>query len=326
MKVLVTGATGAFGAAITKYLANAGYEVIASGRKAVPPGDLKQYATYLQYDITNQMTLPEVDAIIHAAALSDDKTKAPDLYLPNVIGTKNVAEAAGKSKFIFISSSSVYLPCDQPITEEMAGKQNNKLLSAYGESKLLSEEILKESYGGDSCFILRPRAFYGVGDTQILPRMMKLVKKDVFNKPGSLEIELSMTHYENMGRAVECCLQSNRKGFHTYNVADQEVYTMIDVLRKLFAAIYGKQLQEREVNILLLKVLAFFRVAGFTPLLVRALTQNMVLDISKIERELGYTSKRTFEESLERIEAWVKQIGGPEVLKTGNKKLIWGEY
>lgn len=326
MKVLVTGATGAFGAAITKYLANAGYEVIATGRAATPPVNLKQYATYLQYDITEEMKFPKVDAVVHAAALSDDKANASELYLPNVVGTKNVAEAAGKSKFIFISSSSVYLPCPKPITEEMAGKQNNKQLSAYGKSKLLSEEALKESYHGDACFILRPRAFYGVGDTQILPRMMKLVKNEVFNKPGSLDIQLSMTHYENMGRAVDCCLRSKLKGFRTYNVADQEVYTMIEVLRQLFTAIYGKKLKEKEVNIRLLKVLAFFRIAGFTPLLVRALTQNMVLDISKIEKELGYTSVRTFEESLDRIEAWVKQIGGPDVLKTGSKKLIWGEY
>lgn len=324
MKIIVTGATGAFGASITRYLANASHEIIATGRSTEPPAELLKYASYIQADITQPFDLPDADVCIHAAALSDDKASAKELYLPNVIGTKNVVTAARKCpKFIFISSSSVYLPDPNPITEEMAGKQNNKLLSPYGKSKLLSEEILKETFHGESCFILRPRAFYGPGDTQIMPRMMKLVKNQIFNKPGSLEINLSMTHYENIGRAIELCLDSNIQGMRTYNVADSEVYRMIDTLRQLFEAIYGHKLEEKQINIKVLKLLAAFRIAGFTPLLVRALTQNMVLDISKIENDLGYHSKINFKDSLPAIKNWVDKIGGPDVLKTGDKSLVW---
>lgn len=73
----------------------------------------------------------------------------------------------------------------------------------------------------------------------------------------------------------------------------------------------------------LLKLLALFRIAGFTPLLVRALTQNMVLDISKIKKELGYSSVINFEKSLPEISRWVNFIGGPDILKTGDKSLVW---
>ena len=324
MKIIVTGATGAFGAALTKYLASKGYTVIATGRMSKPPAELLRLATYVPADITKPFTLPEADVCIHAAALSDDKASAKDLYTPNVIGTKNVVDAAsGCKKFIFISSSSVYLPQPEPILEEIAGKQNNNQLSPYGKSKLLSEEALKETYSGEHCFILRPRAFYGPGDTQIIPRMLKLVKNGTLNKPGSLQIELSMTHYENMGKAVECCLASDKKGVNTYNVADEEVYQLITVMRKLTEALYGAPLKEKQIPIGLLKALAFFKIGGFTPLLVRALSQNMVLDISKIKQELGYSSQITLDESLAEIKKWVDQIGGPEILKTGDRKLIW---
>lgn len=324
MKIIVSGATGAFGAALTKYLARKGHTVIATGRMPKPPAELLRFATYVPADITKPFTLPEADVCIHAAALSDDKASSKDLYLPNVVGTKNVVEAASHcKKFIFISSSSVYLPQPEPILEEIAGKQNNAQLSPYGKSKLLSEEALHASYSGEHCFILRPRAFYGPGDTQIIPRMLKLVKNDTLNKPGSLEIQLSMTHYENMGRAVECCLASDRKGINTYNVADEEVYQLITVMRKLTEALYGAPLHEKQIPISLLKVLAFLKIGGFTPLLVRALTQNMVLDISKIKQELGYTSQITFDMGLAEIKTWVDHIGGPEILKTGNKNLHW---
>jgi nucleoside-diphosphate-sugar epimerase len=155
--------------------------------------------------------------------------------------------------------------------------------------------------------------------------MMKLVKKGVFNKPGKLEIDLSMTHYMNMGKAIECCIQSDLRGIRTYNVADEEVYRMIEVLRNLFETIYGSTIKEKEINIKLLDFLAFFRIGGFTPLLVRALTQNMVLDISKIKNELGYASQIDFVRSLPDIQEWVTSIGGPEILKTGDKKLVWNE-
>ena len=324
MKIIITGATGAFGGAMVRYFFSKGHEIIAVGRTANPPKELLQMATYLQHDICKSYELPEADLCIHGAALSDDKATEKELFTPNIIGTKNTVLAAQKcKKFIFISSSSVYLPDPSPITEDMAGNQNNKLLSPYGKSKLDSEEMFKKTFSGEAGFILRPRAFYGAGDTQIMPRMMRLVKNEVFNKPGSLEIELSMTHYFNIATAIECCMASDLKGIQTYNVADQETYTMIDTLRALFKVIYKKELSEKKINIFLLKVLAFFRIAGFTPLLVRALTQNMVLDISKIEKELGYKSTFTFEESLGEIGSWVDQIGGAEVLKTGDKTLIW---
>lgn len=325
MKIIVTGATGAFGASITKYLAIKGHEVIATGKKKAPV-ELLKYAEYIQADITKPFELPEADICIHAAALSDDKATEKELHLPNIIGTENVLEAAKNcEKFIFISSSSVYLPDPNPITEEMAGKQNNKILSPYGKSKLLSEEVVNKNFQGKSCFILRPRAFYGPGDTQIMPRMMKLVKNGVFNKPGKLEIDLSMTHYQNMGKAIECCIQADLKGIRIYNVADEQVYRMIEVLRNLFENIYGSPVKEKEINIKLLDFLAFFRIGGFTPLLVRALTQNMVLDISKIKNELGYRSEIDFKGSLSEIKEWVESIGGPEILKTGDKKLVWNE-
>jgi nucleoside-diphosphate-sugar epimerase len=324
MKIVITGATGAFGAAMVRYFSSQGHQIIAVGRIPNPPKELLNMASYLQHDICQPFELPEADLCIHGAALSDDKATDKQLYNPNVVGTKNTVEAAKNSKkFIFISSSSVYLPDSSPISEDMAGQQNNSQLSPYGKSKLASEKMFKETFVGEAGFILRPRAFYGPGDTQILPRMMNLVKNGVFNKPGPLEISLSMTHYLNIAKAIECCIASDLKGVNIYNVADQQVYTMIDTLRSLFKTIYKRELPEKQINIGILKVLAFFRIAGFTPLLVRALTQNMVLDISKIENELGYKSVTSLNESLKDIGQWIEQIGGAEELRKGHKEDIW---
>ncbi len=324
MKIIITGATGAFGGAMVRYFAKKGHHIIATGRVNIPPKELLEIASYIQADITKPFELPEADVIIHAAALSDDKASPKDLYIPNVIGTKNTVAAASRCKtFIFISSSSVYLPDENIIKERNTEKQNNKKLSPYGYSKLLSEEALKEVFNGERCFILRARAFYGPGDTKIMPRMMKLVKNDVFKRPGKMEIQLSMTNYYNMAHAIECCFMSEHRGLRTYNVADDEVYTMITTLRTLFQTIYGKTLEEKEISIQFLKVLAVFKVGGLTPLLIRGLTQNMVLDIRKIQNEIGYKSIITFEDSLAEIKDWIKKIGGPKAIEKPKSNLNW---
>lgn len=324
MKIVITGANGAFGGAMCRYFSKKNYQVIACGRQTEPPAELREFAEYVQVDLEKEFKLPDGDILIHAAANSDDKATMNELTGPNIEGTRRIAEASEHfKKFIFISSSSVYLPQALPIAEEIAGKQNNRQLSPYGLSKLKSEEILQQVTKHETCFILRARAFYGPGDTQIVPRLLKLVKNQTFTKPGELNIHLSMTHYINMGHAIECCIQSDLKGIHIYNVADKADYVMRKVLKTYFDGMYKSEIPERQVSLLLLKILAFFRIGGFTPLLVRALTQNMVLDIRKIERELHYNPPVDFYSTLTENLAWIDSVGGPEKLREPEKGLCW---
>ncbi|MCB0704136.1 MAG: NAD(P)-dependent oxidoreductase [Saprospiraceae bacterium] len=325
MRIIITGATGSLGAWLTRYFSQKGHEVIASGRSKEAPRALLDYATYLPIDITKTVDFPDADVCIHTAALSDDKGRPEDLYLANVTGTKKVAEATANCPlFVHISSSSVYLPDDNLLTEDMAGHQDNALLSPYGRSKLQSEEMLLETSRHDACFVLRPRALYGVGDKVILPRMLKLTNKDILNRPGKMKVRASMTHYSNLAHAIECCFgQSVKKGTHIYNVSDSEAYLLIEIMRALCTQLYGKPLKERQIPIALLKILALFKIGGITPLLVRSFTKDMVLDISKIQQELSYAPTATYYSTLPEMGEWVEKIGGVEVIKTGEKSLAW---
>ncbi|MBN2484409.1 MAG: NAD(P)-dependent oxidoreductase [Bacteroidales bacterium] len=324
MKIIITGATGSLGSALTRHFSTCGHEVIATGKTNTPPKGLLEAAQYLVTDITRPYSLPDADVCIHTAALSDDKGRPGDLYNANVTGTLHTLKAAGNcKKFIHISSSSVYLPSNSPLTEDMAGRQNNRKLSPYGYSKLLTEQMLIENNTAKSCFVLRPRALYGAYDKVILPRLLKLVKNNSIQKPGSLEVKVSMTHYDNLSHAIECCIASEKTGINIYNVADDKVYTLIDVIRKFTRAIYESNLPEKKVPVAFLKILALFRLNGITPLLVRTFTNDMVLDISRIKKELSYNPSMELSSSLDKLGKWVESIGGAEVLKTGDKSLAW---
>ena len=324
MKIIITGAKGSLGAFLTRHFASKNHTVIATGRMTTPPPNLPAYAQYICADITRPFDLPPADVCIHTAALSDDKAGERALFLPNVTGTENVARAAaGCRQFIHISSSSVYLPADELITEALAGRQNNALLSPYGKSKLQSEEILRQTATQDSCIVLRPRALYGPGDKLILPRMLKLVHNNQIFRPGKMAVNVSMTHYNNLAQAIECCLGSDKKGWQVFNVADDQAYVLIEVLRKITAEIYGESLPEKEIPVWVLKFMARTRLGGMSSLLVRSLTKNMVLDISAIKTALGYRPLTDLDKSLPALGHWVRRIGGPTVIKAAGKELAW---
>jgi nucleoside-diphosphate-sugar epimerase len=324
MKIIITGATGSFGGAMCRHFSKQGHAVIGVASSKQAPKALLECAEYLSIDITKPFELPEADICIHAAAYSDDKAKLKDLYPPNVLGTLHTINAAQNCKtFIYISSSSVYLPIPEKITEEIAGQQNNKQLSAYGLSKLQGEQMIMKHYKGQRCFILRARAFYGPGDTQILPRLLKLQRKGKLNRVGEMKNLQSMTHFENMAHAIECCIESHKVGISIYNVADDKSYISIELLRKIMRSFYGDNLAEKEIKLGLLKILGALKIGGFTPLLVKAMTQNTVLDISKLQNELNYKPKRSFFESFDEVSQWVQSIGGVEVLRNPAKEDCW---
>ncbi len=326
MKIIITGSTGSLGAVLTRYFSGQGHEIIATGQIESPPKNLLDFAKYIQTDIRNPYVLPDADICIHTAALSDDKASKENLHHANVIGTQNTLNAAKNcSKFIHISSSSVYLPAEEPLMEDIAGKQNNKQLSPYGYSKWMAEQMLMQETNHKVCFILRPRAHYGPGDKVILPRLLKLVKNDIIYRPGKMEVNVSLTHYDNVIHAIECCLKSEFQGIHTYNISDAQAYVFIDVIRKMTESLYDKPLVEKQIPILLLKMMASMKINGMTMLLVRSFSKNMVLDISKIKRELNYNPIANFDSSLLELKKWVNKIGGIEVIKTGDKHLAW-EY
>ncbi len=322
MKIIITGATGSLGGTLIRYYAGKGHDLLALGRWEKAPAGLLSLAEYINQDITKPFHLPKADLLIHAAAFSGDRGLMKDFILANEIGTRNVLEASKETPvFIHISSSSVYLPSNKPILENDAVLKNQ--LSHYGYSKLLSESVVQKNFKGEKCAIFRPRALYGPGDLQIIPRMLRLIKKNKLIKPGNMEIRISMTHYTNLLHAIDLFIENKSTGIHTYNVSDEKEYILIDVIRKLTDELYDRPMVEKKIPESVIRILGNLNLGGMTPLLVRSLTNDMVLDITKIKNELNYHPKSNFDNTLDETIDWIRSVGGPDVIKTQNKELIW---
>lgn len=158
-KVLITGAGGYIGSITTKTFLEQGYEVIGIDNfstgfekplqflRQQHPDKLRYYNVNLK-DNFSYIFLKEkdIDAIIHFAALAvvDESMKFPQKYFENnVCGSINLLSSAanhGIKNIIFSSTCAVYgKPDKMPIDEE----NNLNPSNPYGESKLLTERIIR---------------------------------------------------------------------------------------------------------------------------------------------------------------------------------------
>ena len=127
--------------------------------------------------VRGELTQPEsfaehlkgVDAVIHSAAIiSFTQANAQKVFDANVIGTRNLAQAARKAgckNFIFISSISAVEYRPPQITDEtfLPDLEYKKKHDIYGYTKRLSEMELKNMANDMRVIILNPSVILGPG-------------------------------------------------------------------------------------------------------------------------------------------------------------------
>lgn len=312
-RIFITGSTGFVGASLVRHFAAQSWDVRALGRGAAPKA-LLDLAHYVQADLRNPIPAQSAKVVIHAAALASDSASWADLEQANVKGTQHVFEATKDCPcFIYISSSSVY-PLAKPEHEE-SETIDIQQLSPYGRSKRLAEAwLLEQDWSGRKLFILRPRAIYGVGDRVLLPRLMRLVRLGRIVSPGDMRVQSSLTHIKNLSAAIDLCIDADRTGAHIFNVADQEVYEMRAIVQGLLSEIHGRELPFWALPLGALQSAADFleRIGWsrqFTPYALAAVSKASVLNLQKIEVELGYSAPATLWDSIPGIAAWVQKTG-----------------
>jgi nucleoside-diphosphate-sugar epimerase len=183
-KVLITGASGFVGFHLVEAALAKGLDVIAAVRKSSDIRHLHSYDIKFTYpDFTSVESLEkelkekQYDYIIHAAGT----TKARNLEEYNRINstyTINLAKAAadrgtGIRKMVFMSSLAAIGPSKNTEAIISDNKQPEPV-TAYGKSKLLAEEQLKEI--DLPVIVLRPTAVYGSRDKDIFIILKTLVK------------------------------------------------------------------------------------------------------------------------------------------------------
>ena len=315
--VLVTGATGFLGKYVVDELVEHGYQVRAFGRNSKVGRSLENSSvSFFQGDLTKADDVLEackgMDLVVHAGALSTVWGPWEDFYQANVLGTRYVLEACrqtGIQRLVYVSSPSIYAaPKDQlAIKESDAPEENN--LNNYIRSKLASEKLFKD-YPDVPSIILRPRGLFGIGDTSILPRVINLSQKLGIPLIGDGRQLMDMTCVENVALAIRLAIEASEAKGEVYNITNGEPRAFRDLLEESLKGL-GYPIKYRKIPASLLSGIASslefiyktLNLKGEPPLTrytYYLLRYSQTLDISKVERELGYHPKISISEGIEQ--------------------------
>jgi len=315
MRIFVTGITGFVGGTVANYFASLGHSVSGIGRSNQLPRRISERCCYKQADICKPLEYIDADVVIHAAGLASDTAASQELFNVNVNGTRNVLNACKTVRhFVHISSSSVYSFGRDPMIETQAGININDL-SDYGKSKFEAEKYVINNGNDLKKTILRPRAIYGRYDYSLLPRLMRLVKGNYLLLPQHLSKKISLTHIDNLIQAIELCVCEQKKALKIFNVADEEVYDLCQVLTTLLPLVAGIQLKKITVPAPVFNLFVAFNnwfklSRTFNRFAVSSLTTTAILNIDKIKYQVNYDPLNNFYNSYREIIDWVHNEEG----------------
>ena len=190
MRILLTGASGFIGSYLARKLNGIHYELIRIS---------KTRKGFIKCDITNKKEVMEfifknkIGIIIHLAPhIPINKNDRKKTYETNVTGTKNILEAAEKSKIkglIYVSSMGVYgKPKSIPIKET----QKPQPIDYYGLTKLKAEKLCERFSKKFNIIILRYAGVYGYGKNK--GAVYNFVLNALLNKPLVIKAVGGKTH------------------------------------------------------------------------------------------------------------------------------------
>jgi nucleoside-diphosphate-sugar epimerase len=240
VRIAVTGSTGFVGRGVVCHFAAQGHTIYAFGRRAGHPFPDLPNVRYHPWNIASgpYPNPPSVDAVIHCAGAVAAWGPYAEFYRTNVDGMRHLlATFPTAERTVFVSSASVYdsFRDQEGVTED--APEPPQYVSAYGRTKRLAENVLLAS--GRPAAILRPRAVYGVGDTTLLPRLLRAYRCGRQIVLGDGTNRISITALENLLYATERALDY-RGPAAAFNVADDVVPTLDELLIALLRA-FGRE-------------------------------------------------------------------------------------
>lgn len=210
-RVLVTGANGFIGSALTRALVEDGHEVVAMIEPGSDDSNLEglkvdKVAGDIRDEPAVRSAVDGCRGVFHVAALY--RFWAPDdrlFYSVNVGGTRNVmtaARQAGVRKVVYTSTvGTLGLHDGDGLSNEEAYPDVSHLFGAYKRSKYVAEhEVLKAAAQGCPVSIVMPTFPLGPGDRGPTPSGRLVL--DFLNGriPGYVDTVLNTVHVDDVAR------------------------------------------------------------------------------------------------------------------------------
>jgi nucleoside-diphosphate-sugar epimerase len=229
MHILLTGAHGFLGRQCARRLREAGHLVTATDRvgDVALRGDLA--------DPAFAQSLPEVDAVVHAAAVQYVTPELPLLGRAawfrrnNVEATRHLVERyrGSDTHFVNIGTSMMYAQNGAPLYGPQSAMQGQ---GVYSRSKLEAQGLVEQGLRRWATVI--PCIIGGPGREGLFRNFVRAIAQGrPVLVPGAGRHPVAMVHVEDVARLVETVLRQGAGGF--FNAAAPRPLSIVDWVREI---------------------------------------------------------------------------------------------
>lgn len=301
-RVLITGGRGFIGSNLARELRGRGHEVWIC--------DLMhcEMENYVRCDISKFRQVErlfetaEFEYVYHAAAEYgrwNGEDYYENLWLTNVVGTKNILRMQEKKRFkmIFFSSAEVYGDYDGVMTEDVMDKVPIKQMNDYAISKWVNELQIMNSAAMYGTETVRVRLFnvYGPGEhyTPYRGFIPKFIYKALRDEPYTVYLghKRTLEYIDDICRALANIIENFKPG-EVYNLGGDKQYE-IKYISDLILKTLGKD--DSKVT--------YKEAEPFT-------TRVKTPDSTKAKRDLGFRITVEPEEGIPKTIEWFKKFYG----------------
>jgi nucleoside-diphosphate-sugar epimerase len=315
-KIIVTGGSGFIGTNIIEFYKDK-YEVLNLDIES--PRNTKHKKYWREINILDAKSLNNVflqfqpDFVMHMAARTDLDGKTLEDYDANVKGVKNIIEATKNTpsikKIIFASSR---LVCE--IGYEPKDEFDYKPSTIYGESKILGEEIVRNSNLINTDWLMvRPTSLWGPWFGIPYKNFFDTIERKLYYHPKGMKIYKKFGFVLNCIHILDVLLHNNSLNKKTVYLSD---FNELEV--KNWADIISNHFHNKNVNQTPFFVLKTFSLFGdllkklglknppLTTFRLNNLTTQMrynTVEVEKIVKELPFS----LEQATNITYKWLKE-------------------
>lgn len=315
-RLLVTGGSGFIGTNLIEYLRlSSDYELVNFDKK--PPVDSTQSSLYTYCDLLEPSTLTALvrevrpTHVVHLSGRTDMLGKSLDEYGANHVGTENllhaIEEAGTVERAVFTSSQFVVGPGRLP-----AHDQDFHPHTIYGQSKVLSEQVVCAKNPGYTWTIIRPTNIWGKWHPRYPDEFWKVLQQGRYLHPAGRPVTRCYGYVGNVAEQIATILTKPAEIVRgkVFYVGDAPV-ELTDWVQAFSVELTGKKV--RQVPYRVLQMIARFGdlvigMGGTFPLFtsrLRSMTENYVTPMEPTFAALGQPSI-SMQEGVHETVAWLR--------------------
>lgn len=317
-KVLITGASGFIGRALSDALGAAGTEVVGVDR--VPDADRGVVAGDVTEPGSWAGTLTGVDAVVHAAAVVSNAVDRDGQWRVNVLGTQRVvaaAAAAGVTRFVQLSSVRAFSDTQFPpdVTEAHPVRPDG---NPYVDTKIAGEQVVLQAHaaGEIEAVVVRPGDVYGPGSEPWILKPLQAIRARQFLLPAMGRGIHSPVYVDDLVRGLLLCLAHPAAAGQVFTISGPAGVESREYFGYLFrfAGRRGPVGVPTRLGVALAHLAdvanrAAGRRSEVNAISMRYLARPGTYSIQKARDRLGYVPEVELPEGMRRTEAWLRAEG-----------------